>query len=77
MVLSELDFVVFDGLVERFVLASAFFDVMDDLKEVDGDGEDLSACLEDLLIFFDYCSVLFLDGDLVFAFGCWTTHKLL
>lgn len=45
MMFSELYFIVFDGFVEGVVLVASFFDVVYDLEEVDGDGEDLSCCL--------------------------------
>lgn len=67
VVFAELNFVILDCIVERFVLLVAVFDVVNDLEQIYWDGEDLSASLKDLLIFFDNGFILFLK--LLFGLG--------
>ena len=65
VVFSELYLVILDGLAEGLVLVASLLDVVDDLEEVDGDGEDLSAGLQHLLVLLDLRLVLPLELQLV------------
>lgn len=65
VVFAQLYLVIFDGLAKGFVLVASLLDVVDNLEEVDGDGEDLSAGLQHLLVLLDLCLVLPLELQLV------------
>ena len=60
MMLAELDFVVFDCVVERFIFLVAVLDIMYDLEQIDRDGKNLSSGLKHLLVLFDNGFILFL-----------------
>lgn len=65
MVLSQLNLVVFDGLVEILILVAAFLDVVDNLKKVDGNRKYLPSSLQHFLVFFKLRLVLFFELLLV------------
>lgn len=65
VVLAQLDLVVLDGLAEGLVLVAAFLDVVDDLEQVDGDGEDLPPGLQHFLVLLHLRLVLPLQLQLV------------
>lgn len=65
VMLTQLDLIVFDCLVQGVVLVTSLLDVVDNLKEVDGDRENLSARLQNFLIFFELGLVLSLQLQLV------------
>lgn len=52
VVFPQLDLVVLDGLVQAVVLGPSFLDVVDDLQQIYGNGEDLPTRLQHLLVFF-------------------------
>jgi hypothetical protein len=67
VVLAELYFVTFDGVIYRVVFGISVLDIVNDLKEVDRDSKNLATCLEDFLIFLDNGFVLFFKLDLGFG----------
>ena len=77
MVLSQLNFVIFDCLVECFVPVVPFFDIVDDLQQIDRNRKYLSSSLQHFLILFDLFSVLTFELNLILAFSGWTTQDLI
>ncbi len=45
MMFAQLYLIIFNGLVQGLIFVASLFNIMNDLKEIDGDREDLSACL--------------------------------
>lgn len=77
MMLSQLDLIIFDGLVEVIILGSPLFDIMDNLQQIDGDRKNLPTSLQNFLIFLILCLILFLQLGLVLGFGGRVLHDRL
>ncbi len=67
VVFTQLYLVVLDSLIEGVVLVAALLDVVDDLEEVDGDGEYLPSGLQHLLVLLHLRLVLLLQLLLVLS----------
>ena len=76
VVLSQLDFVVFDCLVKGFVSVVPLLDIVDNLEQIDGNRKYLSSGLQHLLVFFDLFAVLSLELDLILALSGWTLQHM-
>lgn len=50
VMLAQLNLIVFYGIIKRLVFLVAVFDIVDDLKQINWNSENLSACLKDLLV---------------------------
>ena len=68
VVLSELNLVVLDSLVEGFVFVVSLLDIVDYLQQIDGYRKNLSSGLQHLLVLLDLLFVLLLELTLVLAF---------
>lgn len=77
MMLSQLDLIIFDGLVEVIILGSPLFDIMDNLQQIDGDRKNLPTSLQNFLIFLILCLILFFELGLMLGFGGRVLHDRL
>lgn len=68
VVLSELNLVVLDSLVEGFVFVVSLLDIVNYLQQIDGYGKNLSSGLQHFLVLLDLLLVLLLELTLVLAF---------
>lgn len=68
VVLSELNLVVLDSLIEGFVFVVSFLNIVDYLQQIDGYRKNLSSGLQHLLVLLDLLFVLLLELTLVLAF---------
>ena len=76
MMLSKLNFVVFDCLVKCFVSVVSFLDIMDDLEQIDWNRKYLATSLQHFLVFFDLLSILSLQLNLILALPRWASQYL-
>ena len=67
VVLPQLDFVVLNRFVQRLVSTPAFFDVMDDLQQIDGNRKYLPSRLQNLPVLLFLTFYLPLQLQLVFS----------
>jgi hypothetical protein len=76
VMLSELNLIVLDGLVQSFVPVVPLLDIVNYLQQIDGNRKYLSSGLQHLLVFLYLLPVLTLELDLILALSGRTPQHL-